>query len=157
MNNEEFALADTIHVIDEILAGGGEFRLYPKGTSMLPLIVQKRDSVVLSRKQGIPADRYDIAFYRRRDGQFVLHRVMRIEKDGSYTMCGDNQTALEKHIEAEQIIGYVSALYRKDRRLELHSIRYRAYVRLWCLMPIRRCYFLARRVCGKFKRLLFKK
>ena len=39
MNNGEFYLADAIEVIDEILAGGGEFRIYPKGTSMLPLII----------------------------------------------------------------------------------------------------------------------
>ena len=49
MNNGEFFLADAIEVIEEILNAGGEFRMYPKGTSMLPLIVQGRDSVVLTR------------------------------------------------------------------------------------------------------------
>ena len=49
MNNSEFYLADAIEVIEDVLASGGEFRMYPKGTSMLPLIVQTRDSVVLKR------------------------------------------------------------------------------------------------------------
>ena len=99
MNNSEFYLADAIEVIEEVLASGGEFRMYPKGTSMLPLIVQTRDSVVLKRNFEDGAKKHDIAFYRRRNGQFVLHRVMDICDDGTYTMCGDNQTELEKGIE----------------------------------------------------------
>ena len=73
MNNEEYYLADAIDVIDEVLASGGEFCIYPMGTSMLPLIVLTRDSVVLKRSEGVPAKKHDIAFYRRDDGHFVLH------------------------------------------------------------------------------------
>ena len=74
MNNGEFFLADAIEVIEEILNAGGEFRMYPKGTSMLPLIVQGRDSVVLKKRiesPQSPLKKNDIAFYRRSNGQFV--------------------------------------------------------------------------------------
>ena len=46
-------LSDPIHpsdheeLIREVLASGGEFRLYPHGTSMLPLLRQGIDSVAL--------------------------------------------------------------------------------------------------------------
>lgn len=153
MNNGEFFLADAIDVIEEVLASGGEFRMYPKGTSMLPLIVQKRDSVVLSRSSELPARKHDIAFYRRTNGQFVLHRVMRICKDGTYTMCGDNQVLLENGIKAEQIIGYVSGLYRKDKEIKLNGLGYSIYVFLWTKMPIRRICFFMRRVKGKLARI----
>ena len=146
MNNGEFYLADAIEVIEEVLASGGEFRMYPKGTSMLPLIVQTRDSVVLKRNFEDGAKKHDIAFYRRRNGQFVLHRVMDICEDGTYTMCGDNQTELEKGIEKEQIIAYVAGLYRKDRYVEISGRAYRTYVFLWCKMPVRKVCFLLRRV-----------
>lgn len=141
MNNGEFYLADAIDVIQEILDGDGEFRMYPKGTSMLPLIVQGRDSVVLKKRTKEPAHpvkRHDIAFYRRSNGQFVLHRVMKCHRDGTYTMCGDNQLILEKNISAEQIIGYVSQLYKGDKLISFHSLRYRIYVLFWTCMPYRR-------------------
>ena len=117
MNNGEFFLADAIDVIEEILNAGGEFRMYPKGTSMLPLIVQGRDSVVLRKRVESPDEplkRHDIAFYRRANGQFVLHRVMRVQRNGCYTMCGDNQLELEKDLLPSQIIGYVSQLYKGE-------------------------------------------
>ena len=159
MNNQEVFLSDAIDVIEEILSSGGEFRLYPKGTSMMPLLRQGRDSVVLKRKDS-GAEKHDIAFYRRKDGAFVLHRVMRVSKDGSYVMCGDNQTALEEGIERDQIIGYVDRVYRKDKSVDVSALHYRIYVFLWCIMPIRRLLGFGHRVyCGVRRRVikLFKK
>ena len=160
MNNNEFYLADAIDVIEEVLASGGDFRMFPKGTSMLPLIVQKRDAVTLKRNDSIPAKKHDIAFYRRTNGQFVLHRVMKIRKDGSYVMCGDNQTALEEGIRPEQIIAYVSGIDRKGRPLKMNGAAYRLYVFLWTLMPVRYFGIFAKRVRNKLARIyhrLFKK
>ncbi len=153
MNNGEFYLADAIDVIEEVLASGGDFRMYPKGTSMLPLIVQTRDSVVLTRGFEVPAKKHDIAFYRRKNGQFVLHRVMEILDDGTYTMCGDNQLDLERGIEKEQIIAYVSGLYRKEKSVRMDGFLYSCYVFFWCKMPIRKFFFFMRRVKGKLVRI----
>lgn len=138
MNNCEFALNDTIELIEEVISSGGEFRLFPKGVSMRPLLVQGRDSVVLRKKEGVPAKKHDIAFYKRSNGQFVLHRVMKIKKDGSYVMCGDNQFEFEEGISREQIIGYVSDIYRGNKRFSISSFKYRAYVFIWTKMPIRK-------------------
>ncbi len=157
MNNGEFYLADAIEVIEEVLSSGGEFRMYPKGTSMLPLIVQGKDSVVLKRYAEGGAQKHDIAFYRRTNGQFVLHRVMEISDDGAYTMCGDNQTALEYGIRGEQIIGYVCALYKGDKELPLSSLKYRLYVSVWCFMPYRRAERFVRAKLGGLRRRLFGK
>jgi len=153
LNNCEYNLSDAIEVIEEVLENDGEFRISPKGTSMLPLIRQGRDSVVLKRNCEKVAKKHDIAFYKRESGAFVLHRVMKITKDGKYVMCGDNQTVLEYGIKREQIIGYVSGLYRDGKFLSVDSFRYRAYVFLWCIMPLRRfCRF-----CAAVKRRIFRK
>lgn len=151
MNSEEIYLADAIEAIEEVLASGGEFRLFPRGTSMLPLIVQSRDSVVIRRDTEIPARKHDIAFYRRNDGHFVLHRVMDI-REGEYIMCGDNQTLLEAGIKKEQIIAYVSEIYRKKKIIKKTNRAYRAYVFLWTLMPLRRVVLFVRRILGKIRR-----
>ena len=155
MNNQGFYLADAIDVIEEVLSGGGEFRMRPKGISMLPLIRQGEDSIVLSRRMDadtLPVRKHEIAFYRRASGQFVLHRVMRIEKDGTYTMCGDNQLNLEKGIQRDQIIGYVSRLYKRDRLISFRSMLYRLYVLLWCWMPLRWLVKLPKRAWNWLKR-----
>ena len=152
MNNGEFYLADAIDVIEEILAGGGEFRMYPKGTSMLPLIVQGRDSVVLRRREGVPVKKHDIAFYRRDNGQFVLHRVMRVENDGSYVMCGDNQIDLEYGVRRDQIIGYVSCLYKGEKVRSMRTFSYRMYLCFYCWLPFRKATRFPGRVKGAVSR-----
>ena len=160
MNNMEYSLADAIDAIQEVLDHEGEFRLYPKGRSMLPLIRQGKDSVLLKKRIGntdAPLKKKEIAFYRRDNGQFVLHRVMRIEKDGSYTMCGDNQLYLEKNVRADQVIAYVSGIYKKDRLLPLMSLRYRIYVVAWTWMPFRHCVKLPVRAIGWIRRKLKRK
>lgn len=156
MNREEFYLADAIDVIREVLASDGEFRLYPKGTSMLPLLKESEDSVVLRRRKETPAQKHDIAFYRRDDGHFVLHRVMKCEADGTYTMCGDNQTVLEKAVRSDQIIGYVHQIYKKEKLLSLNSFKYRMYVHFWTCMPLRYMVRFPFKVLSALKRRLKK-
>ncbi len=153
MNNNDFCLADAIDAIEEVLASGASFRIYPTGVSMLPLLVQERDAVVLMRDNVTPAQKHDIAFYRRKDGHFVLHRVMRIDPDGTYVMCGDNQLVLEKGITSDQIIARVTEIYRKNKKIKLDGFGYRLYVFLWTKRPIRWIAFFPRRAISKIKRI----
>lgn len=154
--NNEFYLEDAIEVIEEVLASGGEFRMNPKGVSMLPLIVQGRDSVVLRRDDTRKLKKNDMVFYRRDNGQFVLHRIMKVEADGTYTMCGDNQLYLEKGIRDEQIISYVEGLYRKGKRVNYNGFKYRVYLLIWCCMPVRKLIWLPKRCVSKLKRIFSK-
>lgn len=154
MNNQEFNLADAIDVIEEVLESGGEFCISPKGISMLPLIVEGRDSVVLKRDFENVAKKHDIAFYRRANGQFVLHRVMRIDEDGTYVMCGDNQTVLERGVPASAIIAVISSITRKGKRLDMSGAAYSIYVALWTKMLIRRPALFCRRAVRKIFRIL---
>ena len=153
--NNGFYFEEAIDVIEEILASGGTVRIYPRGTSMLPLIVEGRDSVELKAYDREPQKR-DIAFYRRKNGQFVLHRIVKTGKDGSFVMCGDNQTAFEKGIENHQIIAFVEKIYRKDKPIENGDVRYRIYLFFWCFMPYRYVVLFWKRCIGKLRRI-FKK
>ena len=93
---ENAALSDLLPVMEEVFERGGTFLIYPRGTSMLPLLRQGEDAVTLAPP---PAEirKNDILLYRRPGGAFVLHRVYRVEKD-SLTMVGDNQVYLEKGV-----------------------------------------------------------
>ncbi len=129
----------------QVLESGGEFRFYPRGTSMLPLLRQGVDSIALIAAPE-KLHRRDIPLYTRPSGQYVLHRVVGEDADG-YIMCGDNQTALEHGIRHSQICGVVTAIYRgkKQKRREVTSAGYRIYSVLWCFMPFRRLCMFCRR------------
>lgn len=143
-SGDTFKLADYEETIRLVLESGGEFRMYPKGTSMLPLIKQGRDSVVLVKPEKAPA-KGDIIFYLRENGQYVLHRIVGIE-DGRYVLCGDNQIGLEKGIKEEQIIGVVKSVFRGEKCISEKAMGYRIYLFLWRSFLIRRIYFKLRRM-----------
>ena len=79
-----------------------------------------------------------MALYRRSSGILVIHRIFRHDADGFYFV-GDNQTAVEGPIKAEQIIGVMTVLERNGRSISTDSIIYRAVCMIWLWMrPIRR-------------------
>lgn len=134
--SESIQLSDYEELIREVLSSGGEFRIYPHGTSMLPLLRQGIDSVAL-RSLDRPPRKYDILFYKRRDGSFVLHRVKEVTKEG-LVLWGDNHTMLEYGITEENIIGYAARIFRGETELDCQSLRYRLYLWLWQFKAIRR-------------------
>lgn len=142
MSEERFRLADYADTIREVLDSGGEFTLFPRGTSMLPLIVEGRDSVTLEKRPVKPGD---IAFYQRADGSYILHRAIGFA-DGFYTMCGDNQLSPEPGISPEQVVAAVKYVTRRGKRLDGGCFGYRAYLLLWRSFFVRRVYFRLRRL-----------
>ncbi len=125
---KQHELHDLIPLIREALADGRSVRFYPRGVSMLPMLRQGRDSVVFSP---LPdrLSRYDLPLYRRKNGKYVLHRV--IEAGETYTCIGDSQFSYERGISHGQMIALVTAFYRDGKRYSVTDWRYRAYCVLW--------------------------
>ena len=144
--HNEFNLAEYADTIKEVLAHDGVFRIYPKGTSMMPLIRQKKDSVVLTAPK-FPMSKGDIIFYQRKNGQFVLHRIVKKTGD-TYVCCGDNQVQLEPGIDKSMIIAVVEAIYRKDKKVDNKNLAYRLYLFVWQFFLIRRIVWKLRRLFG---------
>ncbi len=128
-------------VIRKSVSSGGEFRMITAGISMLPLLRNRKDTVVLV-KAPTPLKKYDIPLFKRKDGHFVLHRVIEI-KDGSYVMCGDNQISKEYGISDSDVIAVVSKIVRNGKTIDLkRSLRYKIYVFFYCTLFPLRCFFL---------------
>lgn len=134
--SEPIRISDYDALIREVLSSGGEFRLYPHGTSMLPLLRQGRDSVALRALDRSP-QQFDILFYQRSDGSYVLHRVKAVSSTG-LVLWGDNQYRLEHGVMPDQIIGYAARIFRDDHELDCRGFSYRAYLWLWQFKAIRR-------------------
>ena len=127
-SDKSISLEQVMPVMLEQLARGSSVRLYPKGTSMLPMIRQGVDSVELSPLTG-KLKKYDLPLYRRDNGQYVLHRI--VQAGDTYTCIGDNQLAYEQGVREDQLLAVVTGFYRKDKYRPVKSLSYRCYCRLW--------------------------
>lgn len=115
-------------LILEQLQTGSSVRFSPQGISMLPMLRQNVDSVVLSP---LPErlEKYDLPLYRRADGQYVLHRV--VGAGETYTCMGDNQFVPEPGVTHSQMIAVVTSFYRGSREICVTDPAYRLYCRFW--------------------------
>ena len=127
-SENEHSLAEQLPKLQEILRAGQAAYIKPNGTSMLPMLRQGIDSVVLSP---VPEKlkKYDLPLYRRPDGQYVLHRI--VEVGEFYTCIGDNQYVYEKGIRDDQIIAVVTSFTRGDKKISVNNFSYRLYCRMW--------------------------
>ena len=125
---EEVRLDDVMPQIRELLAMGQSVRLYPKGVSMMPMLRQGIDSVLLSPVQG-KLKKYDLPLYQRKNGQYVLHRIVKVGE--TYTCIGDNQYAYEPGVRQEQLIAVVTGYYRDEEYRSVKSFRHKVYCRFW--------------------------
>ena len=146
----------TYTTFEEELERSGKLAYTNVGVSMLPLIRQGKDVMVIEK-----ADSYrplDAVLFRRKGvtgrGAYVLHRILKIMPDGKYWIVGDNCVSGEL-VERENILGVLTGVSRKGKLIKNTDFRYRAYVRLWCApYPVRffilRALRLARRVRRRF-------
>lgn len=134
-------LADFYPLIAEILGQGGTFSLTITGSSMWPTILGGRDQVTLV-KAPEQLKKYDLPLYRRKNGQFVLHRIISVNEDGTYNCCGDHQTQIERGLTQEQMIGLATNFVRKGKAFTADNRHYCRWVRFWCaILRFRPVYF----------------
>ena len=117
--------------------------LIVSGSSMTPFLVGGRDTVYLSRLER-PVRRGDMLLYLRDNGRYILHRVWKAEKDGTFTMVGDAQTELEHGIREEQIIAIVTSVVRKGKPMALGDFWWEFFAKVWIRMvPLRPLFWKA--------------
>ena len=121
---------------EEILARDGKLVYSNVGDSMLPLIRQGRDLLVIIPPTG-RLKKYDVPLYKRDSGQYVLHRILAV-RDEDYVLCGDNRWSREYGITDCHIIGVLAAIIRDGKEIPMSDWRLRFYAHLWCdLFPLR--------------------
>ncbi len=101
-----------IEAYEEVLKKNGTLIFTPGGTSMMPLLRHHENPVVLVPVEG-RLKKGDVPFYKRADGQYVLHRILKVRKN-SYDLCGDNQTVIEKGVTDAMIFAKMVGFYRGE-------------------------------------------
>lgn len=125
--SKQYTYSELEGIITEKLSSGAHVTIQPKGTSMLPLIHQGRDEVVLKKPNG-RLKKFDIVFYKRASGQFVLHRIVKVRKN-DYILCGDNQTEYEYNITDDMILAVVDELIIDGKTVSVTDCEYIKYVK----------------------------
>lgn len=149
VKTKETHLEELMPFMKECLEAGLPVKFSPRGTSMLPMIRQRIDCVELSPAPD-ELKKYDIPLYQRENGQYVLHRVIKVED--TYTCCGDNQNILEPGIRHDQVIAVVTAFTRGDKAHSVKEPGYQIYCRFWHYT--RRLRHFMRRCMGWIRRHL---
>ena len=133
-----------IPLLCETVRRGGQAEMTVTGRSMLPLLKDRVSSVRLARPDALKTG--DIVLFRRRDGHYVLHRIVRVH-DGLYDILGDNQRETDRDVPETDILAKVVAYNRTGRGWRESDALYRA------LLPaIRMARAAARRLKRKLKR-----
>ena len=121
---------------EQEIESNGKLIYTNKGDSMFPLIIEGKTLLEIVKPCG-RLKKYDIPLYKRDNGQYVLHRVLKVRKK-DYVICGDNRWQVEYGITDKHVIGVLTAVIRNGRRISIDDPLYKLYVHIWCdLFPLR--------------------
>ncbi len=107
------------------LESGKKVKFCTKGSSMTPLLISGRDSVVLSKPNKLKKN--DVVLYKNNDGKYILHRIKEINGEEIITK-GDAAKENDAPITKENIIAKATAFVRKGKEISTTSLWYALYV-----------------------------
>jgi len=143
---------DMFPLVEQFIAEGINVCFTVTGNSMWPLIRHKTDSVLLS-----PLDRpirlgdIVLAKYSGAPAGYILHRVTSLLNDACVT-AGDNCIAMDRAIPMNNIIGYVSKVFRGPRIVDCKVFYWRLLFYIWrVLFPFRKTMLNSLCFIGKIK------
>lgn len=144
--------------LEEIIAKDGEILELPRGFSMWPMLINKRDTILITKPR-FPLKPYDVVLYRRPD-KCVLHRFL-YKKGDVLVIRGDNCRENELDITEERIFGILKGFYKGDKYIDCETNKaYKCYSFIWRYTYYPREFFVkpiyrfVRRCGGKILRLL---
>lgn len=113
------------------------------GVSMMPLIRENRDVMVIEKLSDSPK-KLDAVLFKRDGftgrGKYIVHRIVKIRKDGKYFIAGDNCFDGEI-VDKDHILGILTAVVRDGKKINFSGFRYFIYLHFWCA-PYRLRFFI---------------
>lgn len=127
-----------VSVLRELVEQGHSVSMLISGSSMNPFLCHHRD-VIYFEKPERALKNGDMVFYQRENGQYVMHRIVKVRKNGEFELVGDAQTCIEHGVRREQIFALVTRVKRKGREIAPGDFWWFFFARIWpLLIPFRR-------------------
>jgi len=117
----------------QLFDDGSNVKVKVTGSSMYPFLRGLIDCVVLAPVIKKKPERGDIVLYIREDKKHVLHRVIKIKKEGFY-IAGDAQTRIEGPIEEVKIIAVAVGIYRQGKYISTDNLIFTLFSELWMIL-----------------------
>ena len=134
--NKIIDIGEIVPLMKEQMDNNGKVRFTPKGNSMLPLLRNNMDVVTMSTPE-LPLAKYSIAFYQRKNGQYIMPRIYKIRGE-DYYMVGDAQQVIEGPLKREQIFAVVIKVKRKEKWIEPGDFWWKFFEKVWIrVVPMR--------------------
>jgi len=125
-----------VSILRELTEEGKEVSMRIAGNSMLPFLVHERD-VIYFKKPDRVLRKGDMVFFQRPNGEFVMHRIWRINNEGYY-MAGDAQRWIEGPVKENQIFAIITKVCRKGTWIGPGDFWWEFYEHMWLgLLPVR--------------------
>lgn len=139
-------------LIIEQLEQGKRVCFTVSGSSMMPWIVNNRDSVELISAKNIQLKKGDIILFQPLKHKYVLHRIIKVCPTG-YLTAGDGNLYADGIASKESVIAKAVSIRRKGKELDCEKIRWKIVFHIWMLLfPVRG--YLLKRIggMGRFRR-----
>ena len=118
----------SISSLEDGIANLGEVMVCTSGYSMWPMLRNRKDMVIVE-KVTRPLKKHDVPVYRLKSGKVVMHRIIKITRDGKYIIRGDNCYVNEHGITDDNIIGVLREFYRGGKHCVCATSKaYKLYV-----------------------------
>lgn len=111
--------------IEEVLLEKGIYIGPTVGVSMLPMLKNRRDTIVVKAKTE-RLNPLDVALYKR-GSAYILHRVLTVT-DSGYIIRGDN-CYYDEIVPEEAVIGVLTEFFRKKKHYFCTDAQYLKYVK----------------------------
>ena len=113
----------------QFLASGMEVLLPLKGNSMLPFIRSGKDLALLRKEKEVREG--DVVLALDSTGQYVIHRVIKIDPDGNLTLKGDGNLYGTENCGLKDVLGTVIEVRRPSGKKHFPS-----RVKSWQKLPV---------------------
>ena len=134
----EVDIDEYLPVLIDIINTGEDVSLLISGNSMLPFLIDKRDTIIISKPDG-NFYKGQMVFYQRVNGQYIMHRIHHIDKDGHLYLVGDAQTIIEGPIMSKQVFGVIHKVRRKGKLISHGDFWWNFFEYVWIrIVPVRR-------------------
>lgn len=153
MQISSIPMEDLAELLSLQMESGGVARLVVTGSSMHPTLRHRRDVVFLRPVSG-DLKKGDLILYRRKNGMYVLHRIVSKPKEGAFLCCGDNQWEKEP-VTGAQVLAVTDGFIRKGKTYREDHRGYRIWVGVWLLLlDVRRPILAIRRFLGRLRKAI---
>lgn len=117
-------------LVKEAVDNGQQSTFQVTGSSMLPFLGGYRDYVTVEKRDYTLLRKGDIILFYTKEGNYILHRIYRKDRDKCQTM-GDGNDFWDTAIDPDQIIALVVSVKRKGRQIDCRSFSWRIFSWIW--------------------------